>query len=380
MSIIIGRRVYLDRVYDQLRLTPQMYVCLVGVQGGRKSVAKDSARDILVEHFPDIPLSGSVETPQSITKFMAEDENTRCYVDETGTNVEYRPYCLMVNELKNFLTLNPTAMIDLMVDIWDRKFYTYRTANKGVHEIPNPYLTFLGCATTEFIADQLKEKILSGGLSRRMIFINYCDEIPNKTPTIPEGGAIRLATAIGHLHKIRNYAGPMRWETPKDYAVYEEWRTSNRGSHSDPNMAGFLRTMPDLILKVMMMLSLAEYETKMTINIHHMRQALVMFDEILPDLEKLFAGAGKNPLANVTINALGRVQKLGGKMTMVEWKKILWYDAPGKDIYSITEYLKSTGQLFIDVEELNGRPREMVYTKEGYKEIIKQRNEKEKTK
>lgn len=360
ISIVISRRVYLDRVYDGLRLTPQLYVCLVGVQGGRKSVAKDACRDILINEFPDIPIGGSVETPQSITKFMASDDGMRAFIDETGANVEYRPYCLIVNELKNFLSLNAVAMIDFLVDIWDRKFYLYRTANKGEHHIVNPYVSFLGCGTTDFITDYLKEKILSGGLARRMLFINYNEEVEYKTPYIPEGSLPLIDRAKKHLHRLRGLSGPFRWE-PGAYATFETWRIAKKPTHSDPVMAGFMRTKADLVLKVMMLLCLAEYETTLLLRNDHLALALEMFADIEPDMERLFAGAGKNPLATPTAQALQLIEMAGGRLSMVEFRKVLFRDMPGRDIYGVIEHLRKTDQLFVVADE---NKREYVLTKQ----------------
>lgn len=372
VSTVAGRRFYLNRVYENLKLTTELYTCLVGVQGTTKSVTKDAVRNVLLNEFPDIPLSASVETGTTIAKAMANDDCIRAFSLADGTTKEYRPFCFVVNELASLLTFNATSIINFLVDIWGQPVYHYRTEKQGSLVIESPYLTVLACATTEYITDQIKERILTGGFARRMIFVNLTEEIERKTAYIPEGGQAAYDRAIAHLHKIRTMNGPINWRSVDDWKEFEKWRTSKLITHTNPNMAGFLRTKPDLVLKVMIVLSLAEYDTKLELRKDHMDLALDMFDDIEPDMEKLFIGAGKNPMATnvqLILDSIDRACKQGHPMSIIDFKKLLFQNVSNtRDIANIIDHLEKTKQVF---RMNNGSGIEVVLSRGAYESYKK---------
>ena len=48
-----------------------------------------------------MPLAAAVQSREKIIEYLASEDSTRLYIDETGTKVEYHPYILFINELKN---------------------------------------------------------------------------------------------------------------------------------------------------------------------------------------------------------------------------------------------------------------------------------------
>ena len=133
LSAVVNRKVYIRQGYFTHR--PMLYVCLIGEQGDRKSTAKDIARDILVDVFPNMPIAGSVTTREKITQYLGSDEAARTYMDEKGELIDYRPYNMYINELKNFLSVNPSGMIDFLTDIYSRDYFKVETKHVGTDVI-----------------------------------------------------------------------------------------------------------------------------------------------------------------------------------------------------------------------------------------------------
>src|SRR6266536_886512 len=201
------KRVYVP--YGYLNIYPNLYVCLVGRQGFRKSTAKDIGRDLLTSAFPDLPLAPSVQSREDIIKFMSSDECLFSYTDETGAVKELRPFVMFVNELKNFLSINPAASIEFLTDIYDRDVFDSSTIKRGLEKITNPCVNILACETPSWITEKLKAQVISGGFSRRMIFVYETTRGPKISfPRLPDNSAILWHWLKEHLQKVPKYVGP----------------------------------------------------------------------------------------------------------------------------------------------------------------------------
>src|SRR5882672_7575845 len=86
LSSIVSRKVCINM--DQFKIYPNLYVCLVGDQANRKTIAKDIAYDLLRKIAPELPVSGESMSKEAITKFMAANEQLRTFVDAEGNIVE----------------------------------------------------------------------------------------------------------------------------------------------------------------------------------------------------------------------------------------------------------------------------------------------------
>src|SRR6267378_5661198 len=89
-SAILSRRIYIDRGY--FKIFPNLYVCLVGDAGSGKNTARGIAtNNLLIDNFPDIPISASITSREDICKFMGSEECLRTFRDEKEEIHEYRP-------------------------------------------------------------------------------------------------------------------------------------------------------------------------------------------------------------------------------------------------------------------------------------------------
>ena len=265
ISAVASHKVYVNQGYFKHRAN--IYTCLVGEQGDRKSTAKDIARDILVETFPDLPVAASVTTREAITKYLGGDDSLRAYTDERGVLIEYHPYVLFINELKNFLSVNPGGMIDFLTDIYDQKMFKVETKNKGIDIIYNPILTVLACETPNWIVRKFKEDLISGGFSRRMLMV-YERETPEPKPRPfpPQGSDLMLSSIKDHLRMVNTIVGCFKW-TDGGGKMFDEWYIKNKHTLPvDPVMKGYFKTKDVHLLKVCMLLALCEPEPKLLLS------------------------------------------------------------------------------------------------------------------
>jgi hypothetical protein len=95
-----------------------------------------------------------------------------------------------VSELGTFLKIDDTALVDVLVDLWDGQLtkWGHSTKTAGSIEIKNPWLNIIGCTTPSWLKAHFPEHLIGGGLTSRIVFvfgdtkrslIAYPDEIIN---------------------------------------------------------------------------------------------------------------------------------------------------------------------------------------------------------
>jgi len=347
LAVVSGRRTHFllgqEEGYEQLRICPDLYVCFVAPQGVRKSFAKDVARDLVAGEFPDFPMSYNVETREGIWKYLASEESIRVFTNEKGELVEYHPMFLGINELKNFLSVNPYGMVDFLIDIFGRTEFKNRTKHEGIDIIPNPNINILACATTEYTIGQLKDGLL-GGLARRMLFVSVNEYVRNPRPAIPSGGREAWNRVRSHLHKVNATVGTFRWRSEEDQLFYDRWYVGLK-SPPDPLMSGFYNSKHIQVLKVAMLMALAEYDIKLLLTRELLEQAISMVDLIEPGMIALFASSGRNELIGPMNRIIEAVEGHGGVLPERLLRGVMDRDLNPQEQYSMIRHLETTKRI-----------------------------------
>lgn len=313
LAAATGNRVRIDNGYHIIYAN--LYVALIGKQGNRKSSAKDIGRDLFQKAFPDYPIGASVQSCNDIIKRMSADDAERSYVNEEETSVSWRPMVFFINELKNFLSINPSQMIDFLTDIYDRngRIFDSSTIKHGLQNIENPCVNLLACETPEWITERLKYQIISGGFSRRMNYVYITEEgprIPFPMPT--QAGREALVRCLEHLKRVPNFKGQFKWTTDaKEF--YSSWYKSIKAP-DDPFLAGYYRSKHIQLLKVSMLLALAETQPLLVLTKELLELALAILDKTEINLARLSLAAGRNELAVPQQNLIELLENNDGWM------------------------------------------------------------------
>src|SRR6266436_560435 len=360
LSSVISRKVYLD--WGQHRIYPNLYVCLIGSQGSRKTTASDVVRDILTDHFPKIPRGASVTSSQAISTYMGHDDNIRCFEDENKILQEYHPYVIIANELKHFLGINPENMIRFLTDIYDRKWWDTNYKNVESEGFPNPYVVLLACETPGWIVDNLKIEIISGGFARRLIPI-YETTIrePVDWPFMTDKMWKVRSEVIEKLKKVEKLVGPFTY-TDEMRQFYKEWYYQIRKTpQNDPTMEGFFSSMHTQMLKVAMLLTIVEYGD-LLLRKNMVEISIALLDRVVPKMRELYSSAGRNELAKPTGVLLQILNAAGGIMLEKQFLAIAFKDMDPRESYSVMRYLEQTEQIFMVEKVVNGVTKKMVWT------------------
>lgn len=304
LSHVVGRKVWVDwgivgKVY------PNLYVILVGEPGSKKSTAMRIARTF-VERLENIQVAGDSITRETITQKMGKKDSPCQFVFEHNEKpIKYSHMSIFANEMINLINSggNPIGMIDFFTDIWDRDRYAVETKNMGSDYIIGPYVPILGCLTPDTIRFLMSQKVVSGGMVRRCIFVTGSAlNRPNAFPQItPEQEAAR-ERIFSHLQYVQRASGPMEF-TPAAKNVFQAFYDANhyrKPSIKDKVLASFLETKPELILKIACLIQLSKSPIEFALTDESVQASIALLDSVELGASTLFSSSGRNDLSPIT--------------------------------------------------------------------------------
>lgn len=282
---------------------PNFYTILVGDPGVKKSAAMDVAKD-LIRKVGKIPMAASSTTSQAIAMEMGHEKfaGKKFFQNpNTGLTEEYNQLAIFATEFTTFLGVNPEGMLDFLTSIFTEKVYDERYKNKGSTFFAGPFITMLACMTPETVKGYLKLNILTGGFSRRTMFVYGTRGKPNPWPgnTPEQQAALERCVTFGK--DVQTLAG--EFFLSKDGAEwYEDWYLKNGESLPDkkPNVQNYFSTKHEFLFKTAMLVALSETEGSLNNQITAANLQFLndrFFVPVEETLERVFEGAGINPNA-----------------------------------------------------------------------------------
>jgi hypothetical protein len=316
LSCVISRRVYFSQEY--FKIYPNMYVVLVGEPGDKKTTAMSLAREMVQKM--DRPIAPPSATKEAITVLMsAENDKSKCHINYLdGTLPKHITHLsFFASEIVTMLSAggNPQGIIEFFTDIYDREAFEVLTKNKGNDVIDAPYITILACMTPEQTGQLLKERLITGGFSRRCVFIygrSKAEPVPR--PKLLPSQIEAKKFCMEHLQRVKEYKGEFKM-TPCGEVFFDKWYRQKHRQLSMPHPAPFknwLRSKDTMLIKLCMLLDLADEMTG-TLSGELLERGVAMLDATEKDLNRVLAGAGKNPLAELAFKILSKLEEAPDK-------------------------------------------------------------------
>jgi hypothetical protein len=310
MSAAISRRVWLP--FEDTAIFPNVYVMFVGPAGNGKTWAMRKVKRVLAE-LPDVPISGSVETPPGLWRFMNGNPKGDPPIESPvafaakwpdGQLREVHPMTIIANEFINFISIDDKGWINALNDIYDEDIYRYRTKNMGEDILVGPYIVLLGALTNEVASDLQKARIISTGLARRTIF-QYGERRwndPHPRPVFATSQRRARDRCIAHLKQIQKVGGSFVW-TEEVEEWWDTWYCDYLMAvpSQPPALQSWFASKSIQVLKLAMLTCLSEPGPKLTLQVAHFECALAYLAELERDLFRIFGGIGRNELAGVAI-------------------------------------------------------------------------------
>lgn len=340
LASIISRKVWLpierhDRPgMAKFRIYPNLYLIFLGPPGNGKTTAMDRAKD-LVRDLEEIPFSAERAIKEGIIEDM--EQNCQRNFIYNGKPILYTPYTVFVTELSHFIGFDQAAMLDFLTTIYDRNIYDYK--KRGTHEvIHGPCLNLLACTTQEWITSYLKADIISGGFSRRVIYVNE-HESPKFIPFPETTEAQRIAKeeCIKEGKVLLKLKGPMQW-TKEAETTYCDWYV-NRELPKDPNVRGFYKTKHIQILKVAILMACSNHPDDLRLR----HEDFIMAGDAIAKLEErlpsVFRSIGRNELNLISQRVLDYVDASGGAMLEKDLRIMTYKDCNTQEYQSVMQHL-----------------------------------------
>lgn len=370
LSSIIGRRIWVEQGY--FKVYPNLYVVLVGPPGNRKTSAMSIAK-ALIRELGNVPFSAECVTKEKLVLDMFEQERVIERMPEQYKDQKvYTPMTIMVTELSEFLGAGSIGMINFLTTIYDQDVYESRTKNKGEVRVTGPFLNLLACTTPDWITTYLRGDVISGGFSRRAIFVletGKAGRIP--FPEVTDQAKLAWDKCINHARKLEKTHGPLIWE-PKAKAFYSEWYKTLE-MPTEETIVGYYETKHMQLLKVAMLLAVAE-STDLVLRLTHLEGGLALLKLAEDNLAKVFAGIGRNELnaaAAKTLEMLARITPqsvvidgVQRTVSILPEKKLcgmLFSIVNENEMNDVLRHLLSTDKIGRVSQVINGVQRNLIY-------------------
>ena len=350
LSSVIGRRIWFDQNY--YLVYPNMYIVFVGEPGDKKTTALNVSRGLVQK--TETPISPPSITKEALTLLMSSSNvKSPCNKETTIDNVvvQFSHLSIFASEIVTMLSAggNPIGMIEFLTDIYDREVFDVHTKNQGTDKIIGPYITLLACMTPEQTGQMLKQSIITGGFSRRVVFIyGKSKPVGIPFPVMTEEQTAAKTFMLERLSKIHGWNGAFTM-TDEAKEFFAKWYQEKHILLTKPNPPAFknwLRSKDVMLIKVAMLLVVSEFTFVRIIELRHVQRALAMLDEVEPDLSKIFAGAGKNLGAELAHKIVRYLEELPQKKAVrKQILAALYTEGNAREIDEALDFLTTTNKV-----------------------------------
>lgn len=344
----LRRRVWIDM--RRFCWYPSFYIIFVGPPG---IVAKSTTIDIstdLLKQVPGIKFGPNAITWQAlVTAFAAASES----FEWQGEWHPMSPLTLVASELGSLLNLQDKEMVNLLIELWDgKKTYEKITKMSGNDTVEAPWINLQAGTTPHWVADNMPQAMIGGGLSSRCIFVYgdtkeryvaYVDEMVGK------GDATLRSKLIQDLEQIAMLCGPFNineraraWG--RDW--YERFWKDAASRMDDQMLEGYAARKQTHMHKVAMVLSASRGDSR-EITEEDLQLAETMLVDIEADMHRVFSRIGRTEDSMQAERFIEYVRRKGTISYHEAYKMIHIYFPDFRDFEGILSGAIQSGQLEI---------------------------------
>jgi len=344
----LRRKVWIDM--KRFQWTPSFYIIFVGPPG---IIAKSTTIDIstdLLRQVPGIKFGPNAITWQALVSAFAAASEAFEYSSEWHP---MSPLTLVASELGSLLNLQDKDMVNLLIELWDgKKTYEKITKMSGNDTIEAPWINLQAGTTPHWVADNMPQAMIGGGLSSRCIFVygdtkdKYCayvDEYVGK-----EDASLRLKL-IQDLEHIAMLCGRFTISEParawgRDW--YERFWKDATSRMDDQMLEGYAARKQTHMHKVAMVLS-ASRSDSLIISIDDLQLANQMLEDLETDMHRVFSRIGRSEDSLQAERFIDFVRRKGMIPYDQAYKMIHVYFPDFRDFEGILAGALNSGQLLL---------------------------------
>lgn len=331
VSTIAGalrRRVWIDM--RKFQWTPNFYIVLVGPPGIAAKSTSTRVGMRLLERVDGIRFGPQSMTWQALTQALEESQEYTKYVNGSGEEKTLLNSSLTINipELGTFFKMEDTALMDVMVGLWDGQLETWghKTKTSGTTTITNPWLNVIGCTTPSWLQNNFPEHMIGGGLSSRIVFV-YGEA---KRHLIPYPDEVSLGKEyyeverklVEDLCQIAAISGPydINDEARKWGRDWYQKLWSSRPLHmASDRYSGYISRKQTHIHKLAIIVSAVKRSDRV-IMLEDLVEANALLEAVEPHMIKVFESVGIVDEARHTAELVAFVRNYGFLTSQDLWK------------------------------------------------------------
>ena len=287
IAALAEKRVWFEK-FKGSKMYPNIYVLLIGPSGIGKGGAIGHAMRVLEAAELDPPIN---VYRGSTTHAHLEDTLGKPIRDEQGEFYQPSSHLwLIMDELANNLGDKKLAerFIKMMTELYTGDYnLSGGTRTHGLRTISKPSVNWFAGTTVDWLFDAISTKEVFSGFTARVFccFRDYID-IRYPEPISPPDYDAVLAKLINHIRAISIVEGEFQM-TDRAKEIKNKWYEA-RPLPTDMDMIAAWKRGDDLIIKLMMIFSLAE-STDLIIKPQHFMRAKATFDNAFSDLDILMS-------------------------------------------------------------------------------------------
>lgn len=364
MSAVVGKKVHIPM--GHFDIYPNLYVVFVAPPGHRKSTALDFTGAFLEQ--TNTPVSFDCVTKEKLVGVMAKCETAFSPLNGDLPFV-YSPLTILATELSEFIGPSKDGMISFLTTLFDKRGdYKNATIKRGDELIVKPHLVLLGCTTPAWITARLKDDVISGGFSRRAIFVFETDRARRITfPEVLPAQKAAWDAAVDYAKNVLAMAyGTFHWD-PTAYALHDKWYQTMEVP-KDPYLTGYYETKHVQLLKIAQLISLSE-SPDLVLRPHHWEFAYELLKMTEENLSRVFEGVGRNELNASASIMVDMIRQAGGYISEKQVYNLMFAHCQEFEIKQIIEHLINSEKL-IRANVSNDKTKLSIvclFTPQGYK-------------
>ena len=344
----LRRRVWVDM--KRYQWTPSFYIVFVAPPGiVAKSTTIDIAMDLL-RAVPGIKFGPNAITWQALVSAFAGASESFEYQAEWHP---MSPLTLAASELGSLLNLQDRDMVNLLIEMWDgKKKYEKITKMSGNDTIEAPWINLQAGTTPHWVADNMPQSMIGGGLSSRCIFV-YGEAKERYVAFVDEevgkGDAAERLALIQDLEQIAMLVGPYTigkrardWEKER----YERFWREAATRPDDQMLEGYGARKQTHLFKVAMVLSASRGES-LEITVEDFELAELMLKDLEVDMHRVFSRIGRTEDSMQAERFIDYVKRKGSVTYQEAYKMIHVYFPDFRDFEGVLAGAIQSGQIHI---------------------------------
>ena len=291
ISAVAAPNVFLDKIF--YKLSPNIYVILLAKSGLGKGFPVALAKALVKK----AQCTRVIEGRNSIQSMVKEMGTVRTQ-EHNGTPALKDSRCFLASgEFADFVTYDPQAFI-ILTDLYDTHYneeWKNSFKNTGIDVLKNPNVTMLGASSPIHFKECLPTASITGGFIGRTLLI-YEDKRSRINPLVDKPDiAFEPDELVQYLRELKDVKGEFSW-TDSGKRMFKEWYQELRENEDKrrEDDTGTEQRLNDHVLKVAMLLQLAEDKENLIITAENVKKAVDLLLDIARNSKRNLIVDGKS--------------------------------------------------------------------------------------